>query len=535
MAHKGRLLGLLLTLVSVGTSLSGMFPSLTQNDPLPLFSTVFPNDFLATRQKANLMRYDYTYAPARFRVSVSGYRQSANRAKDSERQTIYPGDLKGRWNMLALFYDPKLRDVLYPALGISTTDPDTAPCRAFIEDPKFSDPRQEFGFFSIPLLYRKYGVRFESEILLVDKCFYAIGIMAQWGINDIRQTICNFNDMTCQALGTACPTSSVARGTTASPSCPAPNPAAPPAIAPPFVNPADVPPCPQFGCNECQTTCAVPLQPFQSLCDQTLNFGFSSECKRFVIENIMSQRDKIASLLGLDICNYHKVGMDDLRLSMYWRHLFVINEDDERYPRVVFMPFAQAGVGIPMMKEIKNNTVFALPNGNNRHTFVGGRAGGTLTFLDTIDIYAVGGFSYFFEREYCNFYMPTNTKESGIFPYSADVIIRPGPTWTFNFGMNAYRFLDNLSVWLEYAIVSHTPDRIKVCRSFIPQGSEYFERGFDVERAECFSKWEVHVANIGFNYDLFDCLSIGLLWQIPAKQRNAYRSGMVMGSINFVY
>jgi hypothetical protein len=199
------------------------------------------------------------------------------------------------------------------------------------------------------------------------------------------------------------------------------------------------------------------------------------------------------------------------------------------------MPFAQVGVGIPMMKEIKNNIVFALPNGNNRHTFVGGRAGFTLDFLDTIDIYAAGGFSYFFEREYCNFYMPTNPKESGIFPYSADVTIRPGPTWTFNVGMNAYRFLDNLSVWAEYAIVSHTPDKIKVCRSFIPDGSIYFESGFDVERAECFSKWEVHVVNVGFNYDLFDCLSLGILWQAPAKQRNAYRSGMVMGTLTFVF
>jgi hypothetical protein len=530
MSVQGRLvLSIFFALLGCEISLQGMFPSQTQNDPLPLFSSVFPNDFLATRQKANLMRFDYTYAPARFRVSVSGYRQYANRAKSQERETIYLGDLKGRWNMLALFYDPKMSAVLQAALGL---DYDKTTCeKKFIEDPKFSDPRQEFGFFSIPLLYRKYGVRFESELLLIDRCFYAVGIMAQWGLNDIRQTVLNFNDMTCQALGEACPTSSIPRGVTDPGTCPEPTPQAPPGVAPPFIDPTQAPPCP----IDDQGTCVVPLQTFQPLCDQTLNFGFPAECKRFVIENIMSQRDKIADLLGLDICNYHKVGMDDLRLSMYWRHLFVINEDNEQYPRLIFMPFAQVGVGIPMMKEIKNNIVFALPNGNNRHTFVGGRAGFTLDFLDTIDIYAAGGFSYFFEREYCNFYMPTNPKESGIFPYSADVTIRPGPTWTFNVGMNAYRFLDNLSVWAEYAIVSHTPDKIKVCRSFIPDGSIYFESGFDVERAECFSKWEVHVVNVGFNYDLFDCLSLGILWQAPAKQRNAYRSGMVMGTLTFVF
>jgi hypothetical protein len=249
----------------------------------------------------------------------------------------------------------------------------------------------------------------------------------------------------------------------------------------------------------------------------------------------MGQRNAIAQLLGLDICNYHKVGMDDLRLSIYWRQLFVVNEDKEQYPRLVFMPFAQVGVGIPMMKEIKSNELFALPNGNNRHTFVGARAGFTLDFLDTIDMYSAAGFSYFFEREYCNLRLPTHSKESGIYPYSGDFNIRPGPTWNFTIGLNAYRFLDNLSIWVEYALVSHTPDKIKLCRSFIPEGSKYFERGFQIERAESVSKWEVHVINAGFNYDLFDSLSIGVLWQIPAKQRNAYRSGMVMGTLSFVY
>ena len=545
MAHKGRLVSfVVLVLCSTSSSLYGMFPNLTRNDPLPLFSSVYPYSFLATRQKASLMRFDYTYAPARFRVSVSGYRQFANRARDSERNVIFPGDINGRWNMLAFFYDPAMQKILYPALDINTTIPASPAmaasnqipskmCEDLIQLPKFSDTNDEFGFFSIPLLYRKYGVRFESELLLIDRCYYAVGVMVQWGINDIRQTVLNFNDMTCQALGTACPANKT-RGV--EDGCAEPAPMTPTAVAPPYVNPVTVPPCAQVACNpNNRTDCVVPLQPFKPCCNQKVCFSFTGECKEFVIDNIMNQRDVIAKILGLDICNYHKEGMEDMRLSMIWRQLFVINEDDERYPRVVFMPFAQAGVGIPMMKGINNRTVFALPNGNNRHTFVGGRAGFTLDFLDTIDVSFAGGFSYFFKRDYCNFYMPTNDKESGIFPYSADVTIRPGPTWTFNFGLHAHHFLDNLSVWVEYAIVSHATDKITVCRSFIPENSIYFDTGFDVERAECFTKWESHVANVGFNYDLYDCLSVGFVWQAPAKQRNAYRSGTIMGTLTFVY
>jgi hypothetical protein len=305
-------------------------------------------------------------------------------------------------------------------------------------------------------------------------------------------------------------------------------------VTPPFISPYAIPPCPNCSADGRQE-CVKECQFFQAFGNSRLALGFDAECKKFVIENIMSQVDKIAKIIGLDICNYHRVGLDDLRLSLYWRKLYLINEDDERYPRLAFMPFVQGGVGIPMTKGVSNNVVFAVPNGNNGHTYVAGRTGFTLDFLDTIDIYFSAGFSYFFRKDYCNFHMPTAPQESGIFPYSADVSIRPGPTWTCNFGMNAYHFLENLSVWIDYNIVSHTNDKIEVCRSFIPEGSKYFESGFDVERAECLSKWESHVVNVGFNYDLYDCLAIGVAWQAPARQRNAYRSGTVIGSLHYTY
>ena len=34
-------------------------PNLTRNDQYPIFSSFYPYDFLAMRQKANLMRFDY--------------------------------------------------------------------------------------------------------------------------------------------------------------------------------------------------------------------------------------------------------------------------------------------------------------------------------------------------------------------------------------------------------------------------------------------------------------------------------------------
>ncbi len=522
-------------ILNVSNSLLGMFPNLTQNDPLPLYSSKFPFAYLATRQKAGWMKFDYSFVQPRFRVSISGYGQQADRARDDERNVIFPGNINGPWNMMAFFYDRIMRNVLYEALGITSSSfpPD---CEKFITEPRLSDPDKRFGFISAMTKYKKFGVRFESELILIDSCFDAVGLMIQWGINDIRQTAEGEGlfDLTCQAVGRACPANSK-RGVVDG-ECAVPGPATVPGITPPFVDPTSVPPCPQSACNVMGTQdCVQQYQPFQPCCDQKVCLSFTGDCKTFVLDNIMSQKDKIAKIVGLDICNFHKVGLDDLRLSLYWRKLYMINEDDERYPRVVFMPFAQAGVGIPMMKGISNHEVLALPNGNNRHTYVSGRAGFTIDFLDTIDIYASGAFSYFFKRDYCDFRMPTAVQESGIFPYSADVSIRPGPTWTFNFGMHAHHFLDNLSVWIDYNIVSHATDKIEVCRSFIPEDSIYFESGFDVDRAECLTKWESHLVNVGFNYDLYDCLAIGLVWQAPTKQRNAFRTSTILGSLHFTY
>ncbi len=509
------------------------FPTTTPNDPYPFFSSYYPYSFLTARQKANLMRFDYTYAENRFRLSVSGFAQHANCGRNSEGNSVNLGDINGRWNMLGLFYDPKLREVLFEGLLGTRTPNLSAECASLITDPRFVDPNREFGFFSIPLRYRKHGVRFETEILLIDRCFYGVGLRVQWGIAAIRQTVKAFEDFTCQALGIACPASPRVITNEGGPN---PQTKPPTGITPPFRDPTGPlavgePLCPPDREREC-----VPLlQPFQPCNTQTVCLSFPGECKQFVIENIMKQRDRIAQILGLDICNFHKIGMDDLYVSIYWRHLYIMNEDNENYPRVNFMPFAEGGVGIPMFKEERNKQLFAVPFGSNRHASIIGRAGFTIDFPDTIDLIVSGGFSFFVKRDYCNYRMPTNSAESGIFPYAADVSLRPGPTLYGTIGMHAYHFLDNLSFWGEYCIVSHADDEIKVCRSLIPQDSIYFETGFDVNRAECFSKWEAHFVNLGFHYDLTDNFSIGLLLQVPVRQRNAYRSHTVLGSINFVY
>ncbi len=571
-----------LFLVSLETPVKG-YANLTYNDPYPLFSTIFPYSYLTDRQKAQLMQFEYAYPVSRFQISVSGYRESANFGRNRQRDAVNLGDMPfGRWNMLSFFWDPVLRDQLFNALQINfdgdidtincnpTIDPvygcfcpnGSSPCTATpcslngnntfctLTQPIYSDPNKEFGFFTIPLLYRKYGVRFESYLLLVDRCFYSIGLKAQFGVANITQRVLAFEDLTCQALGIACPVFSNQDGmcqnnpflSSDSACCPTPNPASPIPVAVPYVDESTnpIPPCPaQAPCVPVGPTtasnCVELPQSFQACCNSTACFSYDVGTKKLVIEKIMRQKNIITEYLGLNINSFDKVGLEDARLMLFWRQVFVINEEDEFYPRLVFIPWAEAGVAVPMSKQRNLAKPFSLPIGNNDHLSAGLVAGFTLGYLDTIDLNFAAGFTKFFEREVCNYGMPTNPKESGLFPYSADVKLKPGTTWQFNASMNAYHFLDNLSFWAEYVIVSHRHDEIKVCRSHIPSTSIYYSQGFLVELAEDYTKWEAQFLNMSFNYDLSPFLSIGIMWQAPVKQRNTYIVGTVLGSLTITY
>lgn len=212
--------------------------NLTYNDPYPYFSSIFPYTYLTERQKAQLMQFEYAYPVSRFRLNVSAYRQAATFGRDRERDAVNLGDLpNGRWNMLSFFWDPVLAQQLFNVLNINfmpltfdcnpTMDPENCiptstldNCFCIITQPDKSDPNQEFGFFTIPMLYRKFGVRFESELLLFDSCFYSIGLRVQTGVANITQRVLSFTDLTCQALGIACPTATP--GATTSTTAPSP-------------------------------------------------------------------------------------------------------------------------------------------------------------------------------------------------------------------------------------------------------------------------------------------------------------------------
>jgi len=493
----------------------------TNNDPYPPHSARYPYEYLTTCFRD----YEKGLIPEEceewISFSASGFRQSANLGRNIDKVVVELGDLRGRWNMLGLMYlgngaDPSVVDCLMHALGLDTMTPadclvGVTNCIDYISNPKNSDPLKQFGFFSIPMIYRKDGLRFEFEM----KLFCNVGIKIEGGVTEILQTAV-FNDQTCQATGPLC---ALVCTNATGPSCTTG------AIS------GTNPPCLQTVVN----SGALDVEQF------------TSECKRLVIQRIMDQRELVAKALGLNIKNFCIRGPEDTYLSLYWRKVMPVNQHREEWPYFLLMPFAAFEVVAPSGKKVNPNQLFAVPTGNNGHWGIGGMAGVNFDFVNTIEFGLQSSMTHWLPRSYCNAPVPTHDLQQGMFPYKADYRLHPGTNWTFSASLYAYHFLDRLSCLAQYIAVTHCGDcfdcvNIKPldCHlNCIPNASGVSGNPIEIGDTPIVltgkmsneSKWKSQVINATLTYDLSPHIAIGVLWQFPVSRRNAYRSTTILGSV----
>jgi hypothetical protein len=497
----------------------GTLSNLTTNDSFSFYSTKYPYNYLSRNERVVFEKIGSTcYDEERFRFSITPFTQWARkglnnraeitRTRNEDNEVIDEraselGDIPERLNVVPLFYDEFLKNRILDFLGY---DPDPDSCFNKAIQPKNADPNNQFGRFSVPLEYKKSGVRFELILKLWENCFNAIGLKAQTGVAHIRQYTRGFRDLSCNARGLECTSS----GSESEPN----------------------------GCSE-QSCCIFPFRQ----CD----------CKNQYIPNIANRFYKIAEYLDYDIRNFYETRPEDLKLYLWYRDIIELNATDPFWPRVVCMPFFEAGVGIPLTGHADPLQLLALPFGNNGHTSAGVFGGLEFEFIDNLDFTAGGGVTKFFKQDICNMPLPTHELESKIYPYKADVEVDPGYTAQATATIRARNLIDRLSVWFQFMFLSHSEDRIKICRSYIPEESDYYPRnltsndrikttlsvspdlarrtlrqGFLVDKVENLSKWETNFFNIAFNYDISPDVSLGMLYQHSytytnlAQRRNTY-------------
>jgi len=459
-----RVVTLILFITTLGFNLT--IDALTadaRNDPVPVYTTLDPQNYLYMHDRMILKGMKPQTEKAPFvGLSISPFAENADRARDMDNNVIPIGDIYGRWNMLALLFGPlpegkvlpptlqTAKDVLFP----------TQPAGVPIDGNQLVDPNHEFGFFSVPVKYRKRGLR--TQILGQVLCDF--GICFQGGVSDICQTVTGFTNLTCDA------------------------------------------------------TLDCPID---------LKLGQDPLTKDNVNEYLMCELTDIADETGLNICNFHKFSLEDIRLSMYWRHGYSLNKQSPDWPVVLIIPFFELGGSLATASYKRDpNTAFALSFGSNDHNAVGFIAGLDFDFAQTIEIGSHFGMTHFFAKDFNKFRVPNDESQSGIYPFTTDVTINPGHNWEFGLKLSAYHFLENLSFYFQYFLMHHDNDSIKL---------KCCDDAFQPKVLEKISDWKVQVANMAFNYDISPHVSLGFLWQAPLARRGAYKTTTLMFSFNALF
>lgn len=517
--------------------------SLAKNDPYPIYNAIY-DPYLLVWTKDFLKGCGEDKSES-WSISISPFIQKAKRGRTFGKIPANLGDLEGFPNMLALLYGGKPADC-HPwvdadgnvtQLGKAKqtifadlfceffTNPDgtvNANPDVIISNTSFSTYLlldDTIGHFSLPIRYKKVGVRFELEALP----FCNAGFTIQGGISEIRQTLTEFTDL----------------GAGAGPLCCGTNPGS-------------------SGCFPCDPQLQTfPNNFFRNIpfyiqidstgtltcsdCDPTAPSGTACTTPYTQIElQLMEEENarKIFLQLGLDPCNFEETSFEDFRFIFWWRQLYEINKNpiSDCYPYFLLVPAISFNVIAPVGKEKDRCKLLGLPFGNDRHWSVGFDAGLSIDFVETLQIGASAGMNYFFERDVKRYRLPTFYTQSGIYPCTATVSLKPGYNFNFNAFLNAYHFLSCLSAHAEWVFVKHEQDKIKLrsdCSNTTPLDPIFTPALID--KAECTTKFASHMINTSLYYDISPNIYLGLMFQFPIGQRNAYKSTSYLATFRAVF
>lgn len=181
------LVGLFAIITSVNVC---SFATLQRNDPYPMYTTIDPQEYLYRYEREILKELTpISSKPARFGLFLNFFEQRACKGQISSASCPDPidvelGDLDGRWGMIPLMFGPTPIGQTFPPSLLAAKNVFFPGGPVIAQDPAAVDPLEQFGYFSVPIEYRKRGARIDIQAQL----FCDVGLEIQTGFADICQT-----------------------------------------------------------------------------------------------------------------------------------------------------------------------------------------------------------------------------------------------------------------------------------------------------------------------------------------------------------
>lgn len=517
---------LLFAIICVPHLTLGIITTLNRNDPVPPYTVDNPFALLGTNQYEFLKGFTKDYHKQHFAIEIMPFYQRASRGANACGCDTELGDILGRWNMIALL--PYNTCTIVNNRPVYTSTNTDLPC-GYTHPTKLITIRDQllteiydlvatsgsrvpeelktvegllsvqatntsttgkFGFFSVPMNYKKSGVRFNAQIY-IGKGF---GVDAQTGFADIRQCA-TFVDQTPTATRNN-----------------------------PF--------------NDLTIDAAEPQHA-----DRVYTATWVQICKKVSLI-LMSQLDQIVtnSQINKSICQYHASSIEDIYAEIFWRRPIRVNKDvkGEEYPQFLFIPFIAVGGSFGVAKVPCQNQLLGVAFGNQCHNSARFRAGMSLDFYDAVQLNVEFGGTFFNTKTFNSYPMPNNEFQYAIYPHATTVKIKPGDNWHTAIGFNAQHFFDQFSFTFNYIFASHQKDCIELaCNNLNYAAGAHGEETtcrddihpFKPCSLMCKSEWTVQVFDAALNYAISPYARIGVMMQIPFKRKNAYRSSTFAASL----
>jgi len=482
--------------------LPSIITTLNNTDPAPMYTSAYPYSYLYQNEKEYLKERTNNWQPQYFNFTVSPFYQRASIGTNINSRRAELGDLAGRWNMIALLPFNNVPPTDLPAgykfpAEFNTIETNLLKCISSIFTNTAVQPEPDdlktipgllslqtadelFGFFSVPIKYRKAGVRLDTSFRFRD-----IGVAIQAGFADISQTATFLDQTICRPTTTGC-------------------------------------------ISTCPTTTNPIVSCFNPFSSNKVTNTQWSQIINCVHTQLMDKLHNIAKAANINLCNFNKTSIEDVHIEAFWRHAFMTNPGGkgECWTPFLFVPFASIGVSIGTGAQKDPNQPLSVAFGNNGHNALRFNAGFTFDFYETVEIGMHAGITHFTKKRFNGYRVPNNMFQSGLFPFTADVEIQPGNTWHVGLVMNAFHFMDCLSAYVEYLFVVHDKDKLCLLTG---------DNAFFPCVLECRSPWKSQLFNVGINYDISPNFTLGAAVQLPLARQNAYKvtTFMISGEMTF--
>lgn len=416
------------------------------------------------------------YKKSTLSLHFTPFFQHTGSASKAEGGKVPAGNIYGRWNMYALFYNPNsiqgqdLRNYnagQVTAQNFTQTNFNTD----FTQEPNFSpdDARALTGSYqTVSIKYEKLGLRGQMAFDFA----FGFGLVVKGGVAHYKQIPTFAIDQNLQNI---------------------------------LFPPAEAPATPPLDSLDAKTT--------QKFVNEFLSEG---------------PRRRIAQDLGLDLSEQRKTDLEDMHIGIRWHVPFKVREKDELLFTVA--PFLSIGAWLPLAQKQDRNKAFSLSLGNDGFTGISLEGAFSFDFPETVQVSAGGGGVFFTTCDINNYRVPTSEFQAGIIPWATSVTKEPGPLWYVNVSLKAEQFIPDFSFYCDYIYTEHLRDKLTLKETNADR-----RKLFLPEKSMRESSWKIQNFNAGLKYDLSRCCAFGLAIQSTISSARTYRPTTFLGSIIFIF